>query len=57
MICLGLQVSSMDVAWMDFIDMPGNRKGRCLVGGHDCGGVGMRLDGLIWLCCEMSLMR
>ena len=47
----------MDVARMDRMDMPGSRKGRRRAKGNDCGGVGMGTDGLLWLCCEIRLIR
>ena len=46
-ICFGVEVLSIDVARMDGMDMPGNRKGRRWAGGHDCGGIGMDWDGLL----------
>ena len=44
---LGVEVLSMDVAWMDGMDMPGNKKGRRWAREHDCGGVGTGVDGLL----------
>ena len=44
---LGVEVLSMDVARMDGMDIPGNKKGRRWAREHDCGGVGMGEDGLL----------
>ena len=44
---LGVEVLSMDVARMDGMDIPGNKKGRRWAKEHDCGGVGMREVGLL----------